>query len=415
MKRIFALFIVLTCLFVMTACGEQNTEGIPSLDLVISKPTEWVSEKMAGYTDEDIHKAWGEPDGSLSGLYGEYWDLENAKRVVVAYDGDGNFMEISVNEVETTSDPAKPTVPYPTTTDDPLPDDALMTDTAKELGITSENYPRIDGSTSTLDIAHAIWRAMYKEGTPEYEKIYSMEPSRTVPSYELLIQGNVDLILVPYASQAVLDLARDAGVELEFHKVAAEALIFVTPKDNTTEGITREQVRSIYLDYGITNWTELGGPDRELVPICRNADSGSQSQMDNLVLENEPMHPDIQKNYVELTMEGMLELVAFYHNGGFSSSPTNSYAIGYTLYTYLQGMNDVTGIGDQLDILAYDGVLPTEESISDGSYPLSDGYYAVVRSDLPEEHSARAVIEWLQGADGQAEIKNIGLIPCAEL
>ncbi len=52
-----------------------------------------------------------------------------------------------------------------------------------------------------------------------------------------------------------------------------------------------------------------------------------------------------------------------------------------------------------------------EESIADGSYLLTDGYYAVVRSDLPKEHSARSVINWLKGDDGKAIIKELGLIP----
>ena len=57
-----------------------------------------------------------------------------------------------------------------------------------------------------------------------------------------------------------MDRAKKAGVELEFHKFAAEALVFITSADNPTENITYEQVRSIYLDYGIKNWGELGGP-----------------------------------------------------------------------------------------------------------------------------------------------------------
>jgi len=155
----------------------------------------------------------------------------------------------------------------------------------------------------------------------------------------------------------------------------------------------------------------LDGPDRELVPICRNSDSGSQSQIDNLILNGEKMHSAIQKNYVELTMEGMLEQVAFYHGGGLSGSPADSYALGYTLYTYLKNMGEITGIDEHLKMLAFEGVTPSEESIADGSYSLADGYYAVVRSDLSEGHSARSVINWLKGDDGKAVIKDLGLIP----
>lgn len=313
-----------------------------------------------------------------------------------------------------TTEVQRPTPPPNTT--QPAPEgnaDSTMTTSADALGITAKNYPRIDGSTSTLSIVQAVYRAMYGQDAA-YTDGYPTKASKTVPAYHLLIDGEVDMILVPYASTDVLEEAENAGVELEFHKVAAEALIFITSAENTTESITLEQIREIYLNYGITNWSKMGGPDRKLIPICRNSDSGSQSQMDNLILNNEEMHPNIQNNYVELTMEGMLEQVAFYHNGGLSGSPTNSYALGYTLYTYLQQMNKITGIGEHLKVLSFDEVLPTAENIADGYYPLADGYYAVIRSDLSKGHSARVVITWLQGKDGAETIESIGLIPCAK-
>jgi len=282
----------------------------------------------------------------------------------------------------------------------------LMSNTADKLGITHQNYPRIDGSTSTLSIVRAINNAMYQSN---YNINYPEVASKTVPSYKLLINGEVDMIIVPYASSDVFALANDAGIELEFFPIASEALIFITPIENKAENITMEQARKIYLNYGITNWSELGGADRQLVPICRNSDSGSQSQLDNLILTDKEMHPDIQKNYVELTMEGMLEQVAFYHNGGLSNSPTDSYALGYTLYTYLKSIGDITGIDQKLKILAFEGIAPSEESMADGSYPLTDAYYAVVRSDLPKEHSARNIIDWLRSDDGKATIKRQGI------
>lgn len=289
-----------------------------------------------------------------------------------------------------------------------------MTPLAEQFGITAENYPQIDGSTSTLGIVQAVWTAMVQPDTPAYEAFYPQNASKTVPSYHLLINGDVDLIFVPYASDDVLRDAEEADVELEFHKIAAEALVFITPNENSAESITEDQVRSIYLKNAISNWSDLGGPDRKLVPICRNADSGSQSQLDNLILHNEPMYPEIENNYVELTMEGMLQQVAFYHNGGLSGEPTDSYALGYTLYSYLENVNRITGISDDLKMLAYEGVVPTRQSIADGTYPLSDGYYAVVRKDLPEDHSARSVIRWLESSEGAKMIESCGFISCAQ-
>jgi phosphate transport system substrate-binding protein len=310
--------------------------------------------------------------------------------------------EVSPDERSEESNPVANSVPQPP--------QLSVTEPVEYLTIDPQDYPVIDGSTSTLGIVRAIYREVFGEGeTPGVP--YPQQASKTVPSYRRLISGEADLIIVPYASPDVLREAAEAGVTFQFYKVAAEALIFITPAGNTATGITGEEVRKIYLDNGIKNWSEMGGPDRKLIPICRNADSGSQSQMDNLILAGKPMHPSIQKNYVELTMEGMLEQVAFYHSGGLSGRPTDSYALGYTLFLYLKNVDSVTGIGEHLKILTYDGVEATVESIADGSYPLSDGYYAVVRSDLPGEHSARTVIAWLQSDRGAAAIESAGMLP----
>lgn len=281
----------------------------------------------------------------------------------------------------------------------------IMSDVAYQLGITHQNYPKIDGSTSTLEIVREINETMYQSNENDN---FPEIASKTVPSYKLLIDGEVDMIIVPYASSEILTFAEDKGIELEFYPVALEALVFITPKENKAENITLDQVRKIYLENGIKNWSEMGGPDRELIPISRNADSGSQSQMDNLVLKDKKMHESIKENYVELTMTGMLEQVAFHHKGGIDGAPTNSYALGYTLYTYLQSVGDITGIDDELKMLSFEGVIPSKESIADGSYSLTDGYYAVVRSDLPQEHSARSIINWLESDDGKAVIRGMG-------
>lgn len=321
------------------------------------------------------------------------------------------FFFVSCEKEEDLSESIEPRLEEPTFEEDldkgDELSDSIMSITADTLEITDENYPIIDGSTSTLSIVEGINRAMYKDRDNDN---WPETASKTVPSYKLLINDEVDMIIVPYASSDVLSLAEESAVELEFFQIAGEALIFITPIENQTENISMDQVREIYLDYGIKNWSELDGPDRELIPICRNADSGSQSQIDNLILMDQKMHPDIEKNHVELTMEGMLEQVAFYHSGGLNARPTESYALGYTLYTYLKNVGDITGIDEELKILEFEGVLPSEKTIADGSYPLSDGYYAVIRKELPKDHSARSLIHWLKSDDGKDMIRGARFI-----
>jgi phosphate transport system substrate-binding protein len=315
------------------------------------------------------------------------------------------------------SEPVGPTEPSgpvePTEPVEPVePIIASMSAAAGNYGISDENYPRIDGSTSTLPLVQGIHDAMYETGV-----LYPETASKTVPSYELLINGEADLILVPYASSAVLDLARESNVTLEFFPIALEALIFITPVENNAGNITMEQVRDIYINYGIKNWKELGGPSRKLIPICRNSDSGSQAAMDGTVLGDEEMHPEIQKNYKAMNMDDMLFQVAFYHTEKSGFLPIrrdkNSFALGYTLYTWYLGEADMTGIDSRLRILSFEGIAPDHDSIMDGSYPLAIKYYAVIRSDLPEGHSARGIIDFLQSENGANSIRREGLIPIA--
>ena len=184
--------------------------------------------------------------------------------------------------------------------------------------------------------------------------------------------------------------------------------MFITPAENPTENITGDQVREIYTQYGIKNWKELGGPDKELVPLCRNSDSGSQSQLDNMVLKGEAIHPDIYNNLLETTMPGMLRDTAYYHVHGPNK---DCYALGYTLYAYLQGHADGDGLREDLKTLSYEGVAPTDETLLNGEYPLVDGYYVVLRKDTPEGTPTRKLLHWMLGEDFAQRMEADGFFP----
>ena len=74
-----------------------------------------------------------------------------------------------------------------------VPRKPRLTETGTALGLTAETYPKVDGSTSTLALVQAAYEATHQYWAEDYP----FAPSRTVPSYEKLIAGEVDLILVP--------------------------------------------------------------------------------------------------------------------------------------------------------------------------------------------------------------------------
>ena len=81
------------------------------------------------------------------------------------------------------------------------------------IDIIAKDYPGIDGSTSSLPIVQEIYKAIFKPEIINGEKVWNELPqtaSKTIESYILLIDGEVDLIIVPDPSEEVKKLAEEA-------------------------------------------------------------------------------------------------------------------------------------------------------------------------------------------------------------
>ena len=280
-----------------------------------------------------------------------------------------------------------------------------ISEIGQSLGITQTNFPRIDGSTSTLPLMREVIDVMLAPG-PYWrtdDPYFLWHASRTVPSYELLIGEYLDLILVPEPSEHVLQLAETAGVELEFTPVAVEALVFITHADNPVYSVTTEQILGIYESRTVSNWSQLGGGDGPIIPLNRNLHSGSQTLMDNHVLTGRAIHPDLARYQLD-AMSWMLEAVG---SPWFYSEDTSAFALGYTVFFFLNDHNFLEEFN--LKILALDGVFPSHETILSGEYPVTTNYFAVIRADTPENHPARRIANWLLTSDGQAAVEAAGL------
>jgi ABC-type phosphate transport system substrate-binding protein len=62
-------------------------------------------------------------------------------------------------------------------------------------------------------------------------------------------------------------------------------------------------------------------------------------------------------------------------------------------------------------LLGVNGVLPTPETIANGSYPLATEVYVVIRADAAVEDPARLLRDWLLTEEGQAIVAKSGYIP----
>ena len=82
-------------------------------------------------------------------------------------------------------------------------------------------------------------------------------------------------------------------------------------------------------------------------------------------------------------------------------------ALGYSVYYYTQDMY----VKDNVKLLAIDGVTPSTETISNGTYRYGTYYYAVLRHDAATGSLARQFLAWCFSAEAQRLYASVGYVP----
>lgn len=262
---------------------------------------------------------------------------------------------------------------------------------------TRETMPRLDGSTSTAPLARAMCAVLLGEDQDQVSDLVHF--SRTTQSYWNLMNGDADLLLAAEPTPEVMEeLNRQERWELT--PFATDALVFVVNQDNPVDSLTVEQVQKIYTGE-ITNWSQVGGEDLDIVPFQRNKEAGSQTMFEKLVMDGlDPMEPPVA--WTADSMNGLLNAVREYDN--------SAAALGYTVYYYANDMEMARG----LKVLAIDGVSPSAQAIRDKEYPFLNPYFVAIQRDLPQDSPIRILYDWVLGPDGQKLAALEGYVPVTD-
>ncbi len=264
-----------------------------------------------------------------------------------------------------------------------------------------KEMPKIDGSTSTYPFTQAVYGMLFRNGQTHPE--FPLKHSKSHASYQRLINGEIDMLFASvYPASDILKMAEDKGVELELIPIAYDAMIFFTNKDNPAEGLTKEQITDIYVNDAYDNWSQVGGGDALLYPYCRNNDSGSHAQMEKHFLGENEIHPEVQKE-TSYTMSNILTDVM-----RAKTEDPQGFALGYSIYYYYHNMFYFYPVEEELKLLKIDGVMPNDETIANGTYPLSNNTYVVLRKSEPEDSPARKMAEFMLTEAGQVCVENAG-------
>lgn len=269
-------------------------------------------------------------------------------------------------------------------------------ETANSFRFTRENFPRLDGSTSTVPFAQAVCSVLLGESREQVSDLVSF--SRTTASYQALMSGEADLLLAAEPEAWVLEQLQN-GDKWLMTPFAIDALVFIVQQDNPVDSLTIDQVRQIYSGE-ITNWSQVGGNDEPITAFQRNSEAGSQALIVKLVMGETPFM-DPPADYIP-SMEGMMTAVRDFDNG--------TGALGYTVYYYASDMKMAEG----LKILSIDGVSPSDETIASGEYPLLNPYFVSIAKDTQEGSPTRVLYDWILSTEGQALVEHEGYTPVGD-
>ena len=271
-------------------------------------------------------------------------------------------------------------------------------DVPEPFVFTRENFPRLNGSTAMVPLGQAIASVLLGETREEAADLIHF--SRTTQSYRELMNGQADLLISGAPPEGIYEEKEDLGFDWEISTFAVDGLVFLVNADNPVDSLTTEQLQGIYSGQ-ITNWSQVGGDDVEIIPFQRNEEAGSQTAMRNLVMGGIPLM-EAPAEYVSGAMGDLIEVVASYND--------SAAAIGYTVYYYAHDM----GMADGLKLLAVDGVQPSAETIRARDYPFINESYVVIPAGLADDAPAKVLYNWLLSGEGQQLVAQEGYVSVLE-
>ena len=236
------------------------------------------------------------------------------------------------------------------------------------------------GSTSMKNVIAAL-----TEGFAE------VEPGVTV-SYDPTgsgagITGATDKTLdIGLSSRALKD---DEKNDVDGTVIALDGIAIIVNKASKVEDLTVDQLKQMFTG-AITNWSEVGGDDGEIVLIGREAGSGTRDGFESIVDVK-----DSCKYAQELTATGAV----------ISAVEANPLAIGYA---------SLSAVGDTVKMVTVGGVECSEETVKDGSYEVQRPFVFVTNKSVTLSEQAQAFFDFATSADAADLIRTAGAVPVNE-
>ena len=167
--------------------------------------------------------------------------------------------------------------------------------------------------------------------------------------------------------------------------LAYDGIAIIVHPDNPVSDLSLDDIAAIYTGT-ITNWSEVGGNDAEIVLIGREAGSGTRDGFESITGTE-----DACKYRQELTSTGDV----------ITTVSSNPDAIGYA---------SLASVKESVKAVSVDNVAPSEETVKDGSYVVQRPFVLVTKTDATLSDAAQKFYDFAISDEAVELINSAGVV-----
>ena len=234
-----------------------------------------------------------------------------------------------------------------------------------------------DGSTSMEEVIGILGEAFEEK----YGISFTYNPTGSGSGIQAVKEGRCDIGLSSRNLKA-----EEKADGLSETVLANDGIAVIVNPQNTVSDLDVETIAKIYTGE-ITNWSQVGGNDAEIVVIGREAGSGTRDGFESITGTE-----DACKYRQELTSTGDV----------ITTVSQNPDAIGYA---------SLAAVSDSVKALSVGGVLPSEDTVKDGSYVIQRPFVLVTKDDTELSEAAQKFFDFATSADAARYISQAGAVP----
>ena len=239
----------------------------------------------------------------------------------------------------------------------------------------------VEGSTTVLPIAQRAAEEFMNKNT---DADISVRGGGSGVGITSLIEGTCD---IADSSRPIKDEELEKGVgrgkEPKANVIAMDGIAIIVNKANTVNELTKAQLKAIYTGK-ISDWSQVGGPQEQIVVISRDSASGTFEAFGELALDKAKVRPDAMMQASNQAVASVVE-----------KTPG---AIGYVGLAYLSGAK----------VVKLDGVAASRETVLSKQYKLSRPLFMYTNGK--PKGLAKEYIDFILSAAGQKLVDEEGFV-----